>query len=188
VNDDTRFDAQVRGALAELPMPDDRQTREALVDVLRRSRAERSTPRWLVPTLVAAAVVAIVGLAGTFVQLRDPGDPQPAAPAGEVRGGWGRELAGAQQPGWDGRWLMTFDREGVFGLYGPASADASSDGASYALTKDTLRVDVFVNNACSELPAGVYTWSRAGNVLTLTLVEDPCAARAELLAGSWRSA
>jgi hypothetical protein len=187
VNDHARLDAQVRSALAELPMPDDVETRAALGDVLQRSRTKRTAPRWVAPALVAAAVIAIVALVGTFVRLGPHDEPAPAAsPLSRLLGDWERDVDGSTQPGWDGPWTMTFDRRGVFELGGPATADASGEGASYAVSGDTLRVDVFVNNVCSELPAGLYLWSRTGDVLTLRLVEDPCADRAALLAGSWR--
>jgi hypothetical protein len=186
VNDDTRLDAQVRGALAELPMPDEAQTRAVLVDVLQHRRAERTTARWIAPTLVAATVVAIVALVGTFVRLGSDDRPPPVAtPSSQLLGDWHRDVD-SQQAGWDGSWSMTFERRGVLALAGPTGASDSSDGASYAVSGDSLRVDVFVNNVCSELPAGLYLWSRTGDVLTLRLVEDPCPVRAELLTGTWR--
>ncbi len=189
MNDDTRLDAQVRSALAELPVPDDAHTSAALRDVLRRGHAERRQPRWLAPTLVAAAVVSILALVGTLVHLGAGEPPEPApSPSSQLVGDWQRVVDSDEQPEWSGNWLVTFDSGGVLVMRGPATAAESSDGASYAVTGGQVRVDVFVNNACSEQPAGVYGWSRSGDVLTLTLIEDPCAARVGLFAGSWRRA
>ena len=187
MTDDTRLDAQMRSALAELPMPDDIETRAALGDVLRRSRAEPTPSRWRAPVMVAAAVVAIVLLAGVLIGLGS-GDQSPpvADPGSQLRGDWQRDVHSHQQ-GWNGTWSMRFDHDGVFELVGPATTSASTEGASYALEAHSLRVDVFVNNVCSELPAGRYLWSRTGDVLTLTVLEDRCPVRAALLRGSWRT-
>ena len=70
MTDDTRLDARVRGALADLPMPDDHETRAALQTVLERSRG--TTALGAAPTLVVA------GRPGRN-SCRDPGGSRHAA-------------------------------------------------------------------------------------------------------------
>ncbi|MFC5179357.1 hypothetical protein [Nocardioides taihuensis] len=79
---------------------------------------------------------------------------------------------------------MTLTPDGVLALIGPAGAP-SAEGASYSTDHRQVRVDAFVNNVCGELPAGTYEWRVATGGLTLSLVDDPCPARADLLAGTW---
>ncbi len=188
MTDDTRLDARVRSVLTDLPVPDETATRAALVTVLERSQGRDGKDRrpWLVPLAAAAAVVIVAGLATAFLD-RSQSTPQPAAPLSVV-GSWERQVSGAGTPGWDGEWLMTLTADGVLTLDGPATATDSSEGASYADSGGQLRVDAFVNSACSELPAGVYAWTRDARGLTLSLVEDACDARPDLFAGRWLGA
>ena len=65
-------------------------------------------------------------------------------------------------------------------------ADVSSEGASYAVTRGEFRTDVFVNSVCPEQAAGVYAWRLDGERLTLTEVDDACADRVDVFAGTWR--
>ncbi|MBF4769902.1 hypothetical protein ISU10_19190 [Nocardioides agariphilus] len=189
MTDDTRFDARVRGALTELPVPGDLETRDALVAVLDRSRGPRRSPRrsprtWAMPALAAAAVVALVALLAVVVDR--PESPQAGqAPPPSLSGQWELDAAGLTDPGWRGRWLLSFDEDGVLTLTGPAGAMDSTEGASYAVTGDHVRVDVFVNSACAEQTAGEYRWRTRGDHLLLVVLDDVCPARAGLLAGDW---
>jgi hypothetical protein len=184
VTDDARLDARVRSVLTDLPVPDDADTRAALVTVLQRSGGRRTDRGpWVVPTAAAAAMVAIAALAA-FLGRSQPEPPAPAEPASVV-GSWERQVSGAQLPGWDGGWRMTLSADGFHTLAGPPTATDSSEGASYVDSGGRLRVDAFVNSACAELPAGVYAWNRDARGLTLTLVADACDARPDLFAGRW---
>ena len=69
--------------------------------------------------------------------------------------------------------------------FNPDTANSSAEGASYSNDRRQVRVDAFVNNMCGELPAGTYEWRLATGDLTLSVVDDSCRARADLLAGSW---
>lgn len=190
---DARLDAQVRSALTDLPAPDDMATRAALDTVVRRSRALRPVPpskgrSWVVPaTAAAVAVILVATLATAFLGRSEPPVPAPGAPSSLV-GSWERQVRGAETPGWNGRWRMTLSADGVMSLAGPTRAADSVEGASYAESRGRLRVDVFVNSACPELPAGVYGWARDSGGLRLTLDEDPCRSRADLFVGRWQPA
>jgi hypothetical protein len=79
---------------------------------------------------------------------------------------------------------MTRTDNGVLALTGPAGGPAT-DGVAYAVDAGRLRVDAFANDLCATLDAGVYRWSVTGGTLTLTVISDPCAARAAVFGGRW---
>lgn len=187
-DDDTRLDARVRGALTELATPDDSHTRDALRAVLSRSRGPHGARRsWVVPAVAAAVVVLLVGVLGIVLQRPDPGPaPTPAPdPQDLLSGQWQQRVDDASREGWAGRWRLTLEPDGVLALSGPATAQDSTEGASYELTAGHLRVDAFVNSACPELPAGVYEWQVSGDSLRLDAVSEQCLPRAELFVGTW---
>ena len=186
MTDDTRLDARVRGVLTDLPVPDADATREALRTVLARSESTRRRPAWAAPVLVAAVVALIALLAARLVAGPDPAPPTPAAPRDALVGDWQHQVRGAEEDAWNGRWRLALTDDGVLLLSGPESASVSSEGASYEVTAERFRTDVFVNSACSELPAGVYEWRLDGDRLTLTEVGNDCADRADVFAGTWR--
>jgi hypothetical protein len=116
----------------------------------------------------------------------DPAPPAPASPRDALVGDWQHGVRGAEKTGWDGRWRLALTDDGVLLLSGPESASVSSEGASYNVTREQFRTDVFVNSACNEQAAGVYAWRLDGDALTLTEVDDPCGPRRDVFAGTWR--
>lgn len=186
MTDDTRLDARVRGVLTDLPVPDADATRDALRTVLARSESTRRRPTWAAPVLAAAVVALIALLAARLVTSPDPEPPAPANPGDALVGDWQHVVRGAEKTGWDGRWRLALTDDGVLLLSGPESAAVSSEGASYAVTRQQFRTDVFVNSECSEQAAGVYTWRLDGETLTLTEVGIDCADRSDVFAGTWR--
>ena len=186
MTDDTRLDARVRGVLTDLPVPDTDATGEALQSVLARSASTRHRSAWVAPVLVAAAVALIALLVARLATGPDTEPPAPANPGDGLVGDWQHEVRGAEKTGWDGRWRLALTDDGVLLLSGPESASVSSEGASYRFTREQFRTDVFVNSACSELPAGVYVWRLDGDTLTLTELGNDCAERADVFAGTWR--
>ena len=50
-----------------------------------------------------------------------------------------------------------------------------------------MRTDLFGADVCTTLPPGRYRWTRTGDDLTFSLVDDACAGRAAFFtAGDWR--
>lgn len=190
-DDETRLDARVRRALTALPAPDDVDTRTALRSVLDRSPGRghdrpSAARRWGAP-LAAAAAVAAVAAAVTVGALVTPGPDRTAPLEGPLEtptGTWERQVPPSEEAPIRGRWTMTLTPDGVLALVGPKGAP-SAEGASYSNDRRQVRVDAFVNNMCGELPAGTYEWRLATGDLTLSVVDDSCRARADLLAGSW---
>ncbi len=187
MTDDTRLDARVRGALTDLPMPDDAQTLEALRVVLERSSGPRRQVRgWVAPVLVAAAVLLIALVVGTWPERN--ATVQPAAPdrTDALVGQWERRVTDASTPGWNGTWRVILTRDGILQLRAPDTVSISTEGASWSATAGALRTDVFVNSVCAEQPAGVYFWHIEGGDLGLAAEQDGCVERSDVFAGTWR--
>ena len=182
--DDALLDARVRRGLQALPVPDDARTLAALGSVTSTHRAPAHNP-WLL-SAAAAAVVALLVTVPLLLrgQLGSP-EPEPApAPDSRLSGFWSRTVAVAADETWVGTWTLGFDAGGVLRV-GPPTAVEATDGASYAVNGSQVRLDAFVNGACDSLPPGVYTWSRTGDALRLTPVDDDCEARTDVFEGSW---
>lgn len=184
MNDDALLDARVRRRLQALPLPDEQRTGAALEEVIASSPSSRRA--WHL-ALAAAVVVALLVLGPQLLRSLLAGeDPEPArSPGGELRGTWARTLDGARDPAWNGSWTIGFAERGVLTLSPPRTLVAGTDGAAYDASGPQVRVDAFVNGVCNELPPGTYAWSRSADGLRLTAVDDACAPRVELLAGTW---
>lgn len=181
-----KSDARLRAALLMLPGPDALQTREALDEVLARSRRSTRGRRYAVPLAAAAAVVAVVAVLTVLLPRGGERETPPAGPdATAVEGTWRRAVSGAEPPGWNGTWRITLDADGVLDMRAPAAADVQVDGASFRIDADRLLVDPFVNDACADTDPGVYRWQRDGSRLVLTAVSELCAARAAVFEGTW---
>lgn len=184
MNDDSVLDARVRRGLQALPVPDERRTAAAL-DEVTRGRPVPGRPWHL--AIAAAVVVALLVLGPQLLRsLLAEEEPEPAPrPGGGLSGTWVRTLDGAQDPAWNGPWTIAFADGGVLTLSPPRALPAGTDGAAYATSGAQVRVDAFVNGICNELSPGTYAWSRSADGLRLTAVDDACAPRVELLAGTW---
>ena len=188
MNDDAALlDARIRRELQALPALDEARVAAALAEVTGRGRPPAREP-WLV-ALVAAVVVGVLVLGPQlFRAVVEDVEPAPApSPGAELRGTWSRALEARTQPSWSGEWKVTFADGGVLGMTGPVGARSVTDGAAYAVTGAQVRVDAFVNSVCYELAPGAYTWVVVADGLRLTPLSDDCAARVELLAGTWRA-
>ena len=75
---------------------------------------------------------------------------------------------------------------GVLTLTGPTGGPAT-DGVTYAVDADRLRVNAFANDLCTTLETGMYQWSVTGRTLTLAVISDPCEARVAVFGGHWRT-
>jgi hypothetical protein len=163
----------------------------AVEDRTRRGHPRSRRPRMSLGTMIAAAaaVVAIVLLGHA---LEGPARQTPPTSAPSLVGTWHRTITdvppGLRQLGLTGRWTMGLGGGvgGVLSLAGP-SAGPATDGVGYAVTGPRLRVNAFGNDVCTNLAAGTYTWRVHADVLTLSVVSDPCAARRAVLGGRWTS-
>lgn len=182
---DSRFDAQIRAALLGTPELTDADSRTALATVL--DRPGKPARRRLAPVAVlvsAAAVAAVLAVPAVVLPRDDATRPVTRAPlTGQLLGDWQHTVEADGSLA--GQWRMDLANDGVLILAAPPTAAVQTDGISFVATDKTLRLDAFVNDACAEVPAGLYRWSVAGSQLTLTVVDDACPQRAGLFAGSW---
>jgi len=115
--------------------------------------------------------------------------PAPSAPATypEIAGTYVATLDSAdtavKRDALGGEWTMRLEATGVVFLSPPASFVPGASGLSgiaFSLGGDRFRTNLFYNDYCNSI--GTYAWSRAGNSLTFTQVDDTCSIRRTLLA------
>lgn len=91
--------------------------------------------------------------------------------------------AAVKRDGVAGSWTMRLQPDGGIFLSPPASFVPGASGLSgiaFSLTGDRFRTNLFYSTDCNSV--GTYAWSRAGNRLTFTPVDDKCSIRRTLLA------
>ena len=169
----------------------------ALRMVNTRTDQRRHRRTWARSSAVAlAAAVVVVVVAGPV--LHDRKQPPPATriivsptpttgSESSLLRTWRRTVGAAPTtPAVAGGWSMRLTRKdhGVLALTAPVSGPAT-DGVAYSVDADRLRVNAFANDLCATLDAGVYRWLVTGGALTLTVISDPCDARASVFGGRW---
>lgn len=161
-----------------------------------QARHRRTWARSAGVALVAAAAAVAVVVAGPVLHDRNQAPPATRttlSPAPTTGGAsalshtWQRTVGAVPAaPGVAGGWSMRLPRtdNGVLALTGPAGGPAT-DGVTYAVGADRLRVNAFANDLCATLDAGMYRWSVTGPALTLAVISDPCDARVAVFGGRW---
>jgi len=95
-------------------------------------------------------------------------------------------LAVVRANGTAGTWTLTADTNGRMRLVAPPSF---AQGAAYRLferSANVVQTDALGHGPCKGLPAGTYSWARAGRVLMFTVLRDQCDARVSVIsAGPW---
>ena len=188
----------------------DRRRGQPVRGGIRMRRDRRTLGPEILIGLVAAIVVAMILLArdagpagdvgaqaGASIQSSIPAiSPQPsqgrlaARAYPEIAGTYTATLdeaaPGASADGLVGSWSMTLNVTGAMELTAPASFQAGIthlSGISFSLAGDVFTTNVFYTIDCNS--NGRYTWSRVGDRLTLTPLDDPCASRRTLLTADW---
>jgi len=166
---------------AELRRADDLVVSDRYAAVVARS-AQRTRRRRA--GVLAASLAVVIGTLGAVTAAVDhlghDDALKPAVPVEQqLRGTWSRTINGQ-------RWTVTFASGAVLEIEAPADTGEETDGASYATTSSTLRLDAFVNGSCYELAPGSYRWTLTGStVLQLQADDEPCQARREIFGGAW---
>ena len=171
----------------------------ALRSVNVRSDRARHRHTWVrsagVALAAAAAVIAVV-VAGPVIlnghqpppATRTTVSPTPTkGGASALLRNWQRTVGAVPAiPGVAGGWSMRLapSDNGVLTLTGPTGGPAT-DGVTYAVDADRLRVNAFANDLCATLETGMYRWSVTGRTLTLAVISDPCEARVAVFGGHW---
>lgn len=150
------------------------------------ARSAQRTRRRRVGLAAAAAVLVAAGVGGVL-QLQSSSTPPPAVeqPHATLAGSWTRTVTSGAVG--DGAWTLSFEGPPVLRMEGPTDRPATSvtDGASYTVSGDEVRVNIFVNGVCDVAPVGTYRWTVDGALLYLEPIDEGCAARRQLLTGTW---
>jgi hypothetical protein len=171
------------------------ETEAALRAVLARAavvRRRRRARRMVIGFLAVAASVVVLLQARPLLGGRalppttvDTSTPSRGSVVATPAGAWRRDVTGGPAAGGvDGRWTMRLRDDGTVDLAGPSSGPAT-DGVSWAVEGDRLRLNAFVNDVCGNEGAGTYRWSRGARGLTLAAVSDTCRVRVAVFAGTW---
>jgi hypothetical protein len=83
----------------------------------------------------------------------------------------------------DGQWTLRFDQDGTLLVTAPTSYGGVISGVSWSAARGVLTTDLFVEDVCSNLPLGRYSWTTNAQSLTMAKIEDPCSARVLFLSG-----
>lgn len=149
------------------------------------ARSSQRTRRRRTGLAAAAAILVVTGIGGVLQW--QPSSPPPAVnrPHGSLSGSWTRTVAEGTVG--DGAWTLSFEEAPVLAIEGPPDRPANSvtDGASYTVNGDQVRVNIFVNGACDAAQVGTYRWTIDAGLLYVDVVEDDCGVRQELLVGTW---
>jgi hypothetical protein len=88
----------------------------------------------------------------------------------------------------EGTWTIELRPDGSMAVTGPPSFTGVVSGAQFQVQGDTFRTTLFIQDVCSNLPVPTYRWTRVGNRLTFTPVDDRCRGRVAVLSsGPWVS-
>ena len=166
-------------------------TAAALRRVEQRAARQTRTARVVVGALVAAALVAVIGV-GTALQQGRPDTPDVVATQTSEQALIGTYLVdvpdspAASREGLVGRWVISLEAGGALELRPPKSYTGATTGAAWRVEDELLRTDALVEPSCQADNGyvGTYRWSLTDDLLAFTVVEDACTVRRALFTGS----
>lgn len=150
-----------------------------LDDVRRRGRRAGRVRIARAGGLVAAAVAVAAVVA--FVVRPGSDDPSPAppvaqpSPTAELFGSYEADVTRPRVLA--GHWELELRGNGSVEVTAPAGYAGVVSGTIFTADRSRLRINLFAQDVCSDLGNGEYAWSRAGDLLTLAVSDDPCDAR-----------
>jgi hypothetical protein len=122
------------------------------------------------PTVAAPTTLGNQAIAGTYSRTVPADDPDARS----------NRLAG--------RWRIKLRPDGTMAVTAPAGFTGVLSGSQFQVQADTFRTTLFIQDLCSNLPVPTYRWTRVGDRLRFTPVDDRCRARVAVLAsGPWTS-
>jgi hypothetical protein len=85
-----------------------------------------------------------------------------------------------------GRWRIELRPDGTMAVRAPAAFTGVLSGSQFQVQADSFRTTLFIQDLCANLPVPTYRWTRVGDRLRFTPVDDRCRARVAVLAsGPW---
>ncbi|WP_374458016.1 hypothetical protein [Nocardioides sp.] len=163
--------------------------RAPLARVQARARRAVRTARWVGGTVaVAATTCAVAALPPVLDRLTAP--VSPVVSADGIVGTYVADVAdtpGSRRAQLTGRWVISFEEDGVLVLAAPPEYDGTTAGTAYEVEGDLMRTDALIDHpgcqSSGTANVGTYEWRLDGGRLRLTAVSDQCQARVTLLAG-----
>jgi hypothetical protein len=159
---------------------------EGLTEAVRLGRRHRVRRlRVGIATAVLLLVFVPLGAVAVGRPLLRPHPYPPASSANALRGGFSATLTStpAGTNGLAGRWDLNFHDDGTLEVSAPPGFSGIVTGFHYQSAGNEVRVDLFTQDLCADLPVGTYTWALVGTGVRFTEVNDACTARASLLTG-----
>ena len=191
-------DRRLRGGLHRNADVLDPQVDRLLDDVIRKTRRRVLVRRVAVSAAAAAAVVFAVAVGPSALhalqdlRYRAPATrPTPTAAAVQtLTGTFTRRLtadsAAIRSNSMVGVWTIDLHDDGTTTVTAPPEFTGVLSGFQFQVTGDQFRTNLFIQDVCTSLPLGTYRWTRSGNALSFTVVDDQCAARVAFFTGaSW---
>ncbi len=185
------LDRRLRDGIDRLTSEIDADVDRNLDRTLRRARRTIALRRAGAASVVAASVaLAIVIGPRTIDALRNeqapspatiPSNTNPAIIAGTYETVVPNDQPAVRRDGLAGRWTIALGADGTMTLSPPSSYSGPRSGYGFQVSGDRFRTDLFSTSVCTGIPPGEYRWTLSGGTLTLTPVDDRCAARDALL-------
>jgi len=183
------LDREIAERLAGLEVGDGNDRADVLarlVDATRRGRRARVRRRRTIGGVTALAILAVaLASAVTFGHLRSSTQAQPASSQNPILGTYSADVGGtpAGLSTLTGHWRLDLRSDGTLAVVTPKGFRGIATGFHFSTDGDHVRVDLFIQDLCTGLPAGTYTWVRDTAGLRLRVADDQCVARSALLTG-----
>jgi hypothetical protein len=87
-----------------------------------------------------------------------------------------------------GEWTIDLHADGTMTVTAPPAFNGVLSVVQFQVTGNRFRTSMFIQDVCTNLALGTYRWSRSGDTLTFTVIDDACEARVTLFASErWTS-
>jgi hypothetical protein len=185
------LDARVRDALERSSSIVDPDVRRELATVRRKTRRAIVRQRIGFTMLAAAAIVAAVFLGPRVIDVIRSQRAKPAttpSPSPQrIVGSYGASISAAdgskiRSLNLEGRWTLLVQGDGLLRLTPPAGVKGvANTPSSYSIDGDRLVTAALSGDLCSAAGPGLYRWGSSGGEMSLTLEDDACRARVQIL-------
>ena len=183
-------DQRLRNGLRDSVADVDPDPHAALSRVEARARRATRASRWARGALAVAACAAGLALVPPLIDWARDGDRPNGVSEGGLTGTYVVDVADtapARTAQLTGRWVITFEDNGVLDLNPPPGYDGTTAGTSYEIDAQTLRTNALIDHlgcqASGDTVVGTYEWQLREDRLEFELVRDDCQARVELFTG-----
>ena len=186
------IDQRLRNGLHPADPDHGLDTMAALRRVEQRATRRARTTRVALGALVAATLVAVIGVGAALQGRPDSPDVVATQPSEQALIGTYvvdvPDSPAARSEGLVGRWVISLEADGALELRPPPSYTGATTGAAWRVQDERLRTDALVEPACQADNGyvGTYRWLLDDALLVFTVVDDACDVRRALFTdGVW---